>query len=105
MQNNNIRVFSFPELDIDLHIELQSLPVRIHKHNSKEQIGTALIEAAGVGQGVVKLLYIDTTCRASHLKQAHKSLIKAGAKFGFIERLFQRKKAGKFLTFLKRVIN
>lgn len=101
----NTKKFNFPDLDIDLDIEIQTLPVRIYKHGSNIQIGTALIVGAGVGQGVVKLLYIDSEYRLTHLKNAHTSLIAAGSSFGFIERIFQRKKLdGTFLTFIKKIL-
>jgi hypothetical protein len=102
---DNLIVLEFPEFGVDLLVEIQSLPVRINLHKSKEQIGVVLVEAAGVGQATVKLLYIDSTKRKQYIKKIHKALAELGLHFGFIEKLFQRRKPdGKFLTFFKQIL-
>jgi hypothetical protein len=102
---DNLKKFEFPEHDVDLLVEIQSLPIRINKHGTNEEIGVCFINGAGIGQGSVKLLYLDSQNRKTHLKGVHKALLDVGLYFGFNERIYQRLKPdGKFLTFIKKII-
>jgi hypothetical protein len=102
---NNLKKFEFPEHDVDLLVEIQSLPIRINKHGTNQQIGVCFINGAGIGQGSVKLLYLDSENRKTHLKGVHKALMYVGLCFGFNERIYQRKKPdGNFLSFIKKII-
>ena len=101
----NVKVIEFPEHDIDLHLELQSIPVRIHSRSINEQIGVCLIESAGVGQATVKLLFVDSPHRKKYLKGIHESIRRVTLHFGFTEMITQRKKSdGTFLTFIKDIV-
>jgi hypothetical protein len=102
---DNLTLIEFPELGIDLLVEIQSLPIRINLHKSKEQIGVVLVEAAGVGQATIKLLYVDSTFRNKFMKKITQALALMGLHFGFKEKLYQRRKPdGRFLTFFKKIL-
>lgn len=99
----NLRRFEFAELGIDIEAEIQSLPLRIFEHQSQEMIGVCLVEAAGVGQATMKLLYIDSQKRG-FVKPIHKALPTIANEYGFKQKLYQRKKNGVFTTFFKAIL-
>lgn len=102
--DSNLQRHEFPDLGIDILSEIQSVPLRIYEHKGKEVIGVCLVEAAGVNQSTVKLLHVDSSKRAEHFKNIHAALQRIGPIFGFKERLHQRLKAGRFLTFFKKIL-
>jgi hypothetical protein len=100
---NNLQRFEFPEEGVDLESEIQSVPIRIFEHKGTEVIGVCLVEAAGVGQATIKLFFVDSAKR-QYVKSIHRALAKLSNRFGFSEKLFQRKKQGKFITFFKSIL-
>lgn len=101
---SNLIKMEYPENGITLLAELQSIPIRILDEVTGNQIGSCLIVGSGVGQGVVKLLYIDEAYRSSHFKGVHKSLIDLGAKLGFTEKVYQRYKGNDNFLNLSRLL-
>lgn len=102
---DNLQRFDFTEHGFYIESEIQSLPLRIFETETNEEIGVCLIEAAGIGQGTVKLLYIDAAKRKKHFKNIHRALRKIGDYFGFKDRTHQRKKQSGFVTLLNKVKN
>jgi hypothetical protein len=100
---SNLQRFEFAELGIDIEAETQSINLRFFEHATTEIIGVCSVEAAGIGQATVKLLFIDSAKR-EYVKPIHAALNKLSADFGFSQKLYQRKKAGKFITFFKTIL-
>tara|TARA_R110002126_G_scaffold170799_3_gene319650 strand:+ start:563 stop:853 length:291 start_codon:yes stop_codon:yes gene_type:complete len=91
----------YPEYDLRIESEIQSIPIRISKMDGT-QIGVALFVAGVVGQAVIKLLYIDSAER-HRFKDIHRCMSKASEDWGFTERVHQRSKDGVFHTVVHKL--
>ena len=98
---NNLQSYDFPEYNLILETEIQSVKIRAFQRDTKQPIAVASIEAALIGQCIPKGLYVDTSKREEFTKNIHKALRKVGQSLGFVERMHQRKKPNGFVTLKK----
>lgn len=98
---NNLKDYDFPELNLVLQTEIQTVQVRAFQRDTMEPIAVASIHAALIGQGIPKALYVDSSKRVEYTKRIHKALSKVGKTLGFVNRAHQRKKPIGFINLNK----
>lgn len=98
---SNLTLVEYPDFDLKIEAEIQSIPIRIYKMDNTP-IGVALVNSSEIGEAVVKLLYIDSTER-HRFKDIHKCMKEMSSVWGFTKRTHQRRKDGEFHTVTKEV--
>ncbi|WP_416305223.1 hypothetical protein [Neptunicella sp. SCSIO 80796] len=102
MSDVNFIDFDYPDLHIKVRAELQTVPLRIFIDDEEEFNAVTTINAAGAGEGWVKLLLIDKSKR-HRTKQVHEAIQRTMLRMGFPLRFNQRVKAGKFITTQRKI--